>query len=81
MYRDFTYIDDVVRSIELLINKIPKISKKRKYKWDSISDIAPFRIVNIGNEKVYLKNFIKEIEKNLNTKKQFIIICLCKRRC
>ena len=69
MYRDFTYIDDVVRSIELLINKIPKISKKRKYKWDSISDIAPFRIVNIGNEKkVYLKNFIQEIEKNLNTK-------------
>ena len=25
MYRDFTYIDDVTKSIELLINKIPKI--------------------------------------------------------
>ena len=49
----FPYIDDVVRSIELLINKIPKISKKEKYKWDSISDIAPFRIVNIGNEKKF----------------------------
>ena len=27
--RDFTYIDDVVKSIYLLINKIPKKSKKK----------------------------------------------------
>ena len=72
MYRDFTYIDDVVRSIELLIYKIPKLNSKKKYKFDSISNVAPFRIVNIGNgKKVFLKNFINEIEKNLYKKAKY----------
>ena len=62
MYRDFTFIDDVTKSIELLLNKIPK----NKFKNDSISNVAPFRIVNIGNQKkIYLNNFIKTIENNL----------------
>ncbi|MDC6475461.1 NAD-dependent epimerase/dehydratase family protein, partial [bacterium] len=55
MYRDFTYIDDVTKSIELLINKIPSQNKKSNYKNDSLSNVAPFRIINIGNQKkVYL---------------------------
>ena len=29
MYRDFTYIDDVVKSVELLIKKIPKLKSKK----------------------------------------------------
>ena len=67
MYRDFTYIDDVTNSIELLLNKFPNLNSKRKYKNDSISNVAPFRIINIGNQKkIYLKDFIKIIEKNLN---------------
>jgi len=40
-----------------------------------LSDVAPFRIVNIGNQKkVYLKDFIKELEKQLKkkAKKKFI---------
>jgi len=66
MFRDFTYIDDVVKSLELLINKPPKI---KKFQNDSLSDIAPFRIVNIGNQKkIYLKKFINEIEKQLQKK-------------
>ncbi len=66
MYRDFTFIDDVVKSVELLLNKPPKIKSNKKYFADSLSNVAPFRIINIGNEKkIYLKNFIKEIEKNL----------------
>ena len=32
MYRDFTYIDDVTKSIELLINKIPSQIKKNSIK-------------------------------------------------
>jgi len=65
MYRDFTYIDDVTKSIELLINKIPSQNKKKQYKNDSLSNVAPFRIINIGNrKKVYLKNFISALEKN-----------------
>ena len=63
MYRDFTYIDDVVKSVELLIKKIPKLKSKKKFTCDSISKVAPFRIVNIGNQnKIYLKHFVKELE-------------------
>ena len=72
MFRDFTYIDDVVKSVELLINKAPK---NKRYLNDSLSDVAPFRIVNIGNQKkVYLKDFIKELEKQLKkkAKKNFV---------
>ena len=69
MYRDFKYSDDVTRSIELLINKIPSQNKKKQYKNDSLSNVAPFRILNIWNQKiVYLKNFISAIEKKLNKK-------------
>src|SRR5210317_1635432 len=69
MYRDFTYIDDIVNRINLLIKKPPAIKQKNKYKNDSLSSVAPFRILNIGNtKKVYLLNFIKEIEKKLGKK-------------
>ena len=69
MYRDFTYIDDVTKSIELLINKIPSQNIKKHYKNDSLSNVAPFRIVNIGNQKkVYLKDFITALEKKLAKK-------------
>ena len=63
MYRDFTYIDDITKSINLLINKEPKSTKKN----------IPFRILNIGNsKKVKLINFLKEIEKNLEKKTKVI---------
>ena len=63
MYRDFTYIDDIVNGIALLINKAPNIKQKNKYKNDSLSPIAPFRILNIGNtKKIFLLDFIKQIE-------------------
>ena len=69
MYRDFTYIDDIVSGIALLINKAPNIKQKNKYKNDSLSPIAPFRILNIGNtKKVFLLDFIKQIEYELGKK-------------
>ena len=69
MYRDFTYIDDVTRSIELLINKAPSLYKKSNYKNDSLSNVAPYRIINIGNQRrVYLKDFITALEKKLGKK-------------
>jgi UDP-glucuronate 4-epimerase len=69
MYRDFTYIDDIVNGIRLLINKAPNIKQKGKYNNDSLSPVAPFRILNIGNaKKVYLLNFIKQIELELGKK-------------
>ena len=70
MYRDFTYIDDIVNSIKSLIKVIPKNTKKsNSSKIDSLSSVAPFRVVNIGNSnKVKLIDFIKEIEKVLGKK-------------
>ena len=45
------------------------LKHKKKYKNDSLSSVAPFRVLNIGNtKKVYLLNFIKEIEKELGKK-------------
>ena len=69
MYRDFTYIDDIVNGIKLLINKPPNNKQKNRYKNDSLSPVAPFRILNIGNtKKVYLLNFVKQIELALGKK-------------
>ena len=66
MYRDYTYIDDIVDGIFKLLNKIPKLNKKIKIKNDSLSPVAPFRILNIGNtKKVYLLDFINILEKEL----------------
>tara|TARA_B100001059_G_scaffold22234_1_gene17824 strand:- start:220 stop:852 length:633 start_codon:yes stop_codon:yes gene_type:complete len=69
MYRDFTYIDDIVDGIRLLVNKIPNHKNFGKFNNDSLSSVAPFRILNIGNtKKVFLLDFIKEIEKVLGKK-------------
>ena len=69
MYRDFTYIDDVVEGINRLINKAPKLKQLGKIKNDSLSSVAPFRILNIGNtQKVYLLDFINVLEKELGIK-------------
>jgi len=70
LYRDFTYIDDIVKSVSLLINKVPNNKNKFKTdKVDSLSPIAPFRIVNIGNsKKIKLLDFIQAIEKTLKLK-------------
>tara|TARA_Y100000768_G_C23927299_1_gene658197 strand:- start:132 stop:1139 length:1008 start_codon:yes stop_codon:yes gene_type:complete len=69
MYRDYTYVDDVVDGIFKLLNKIPKINSKRKIRNDSLSPAAPFRILNIGNtKKIYLLDFINTLEKILNRK-------------
>tara|TARA_B100001057_G_scaffold464839_1_gene520374 strand:+ start:179 stop:1186 length:1008 start_codon:yes stop_codon:yes gene_type:complete len=70
MYRDFTYIDDLVLSIRKLIDVVPSIQKERQVKTrDSLSEAAPFRIVNIGNsKKVKLLDFIEAIENVLQKK-------------
>ena len=69
MYRDFTYIDDIVDGIRMLINKIPNLNQAGLYKNDSLSPVAPFRVLNIGNtKKVFLLDFIKEIELALGKK-------------
>ena len=69
MYRDFTYIDDIVNGINALINKAPNLNQLGKIRNDSLSPVAPFRILNIGNtKKVYLLDFINALEKELGRK-------------
>ncbi len=66
MKRDFTYIDDLVYAISLLVDCIPEKGKPIA-KYDSLSPVAPWRVVNIGNSDIKnLMEFIKIIEKNLN---------------
>lgn len=68
MYRDFTYVDDLVHSIRLLMDVPPAgpKSRDRVFENDSLSPVAPFRIVNIGNgEKVRLLDFVDAIEAEL----------------
>ncbi len=71
MYRDFTYVDDIAHSIRLLIDVVPKRPNNEDEisNIDSLSPVAPFRIVNIGNsEKVPLLDFINAIENELGIK-------------
>jgi len=63
MQRDFTYIDDLVNGIRLLIDALPPKDGRPQSDHDSLSPVAPFRIVNIGNgETVQLGDFIAAIE-------------------
>jgi len=71
MYRDFTYIDDLVRAIRLLMDVAPEspVTRGAIAEGDSLSPVAPFRVVNIGNnDKVRLLDFIDAIEASLEIK-------------
>ncbi|MEL6168950.1 MAG: SDR family NAD(P)-dependent oxidoreductase [Pseudomonadota bacterium] len=59
--RDFTYVDDLVAGVSALIDKPP--AKGLPVDGDSLSAVAPFRVVNIGNaQPVELMDFIKAVE-------------------
>jgi len=76
MRRDFTYIDDLVSGIHLLIGTPPIRPKDGNVpSGDSLSPVAPYRVVNIGNsEPVQLMTFIEAIEAALgqDAKKNFM---------
>jgi UDP-glucuronate 4-epimerase len=60
MMRDFTFIDDLIEGIFRLIAVPPKDRVGEK---DSLSPVAPWRVVNIGNgAPVQLLDFIGAIE-------------------
>ena len=65
-FRDFTYIDDIINGIKLILNKPPK------------KDI-PFDIYNLGKgSSVSLLKYVKEIEKNIGKKAKFNMLSLQK---
>ena len=70
MIRDFTYIDDIVRGILKINDKVATPSSKYNPASPSPAiSSAPFRVFNLGNSNpVNLLDFVKEIEKNLGQK-------------
>ncbi len=72
MIRDFTFIDDVVESLSLLLEKPAKANSNfDTYNPDPSSSLAPFKIFNIGNSKpVKIDKYIEAIELALNKKAQ-----------
>ncbi len=62
LYRDFTYVTDLVRAVRLLIEKPPARGEPAGGE-DSLSPVAPYRTVNIGNsEMVRLTDMIDALE-------------------
>ncbi|MBY6006263.1 GDP-mannose 4,6-dehydratase [Salipiger bermudensis] len=64
MKRDFTYVVDLVEAIWLLVAAVPVRPEDGVVpEGDSLSPVAPFRVVNIGNsDSVQLTDFIDAIE-------------------
>ena len=70
MWRDFTYVTDLTRAIRLLIDTVPPAADARDgaapHPHDTLSPVAPHRVVNIGAGKpVRLLDFIEAIEAEL----------------
>jgi UDP-glucuronate 4-epimerase len=71
MYRDFTYVTDLVWGIRLLFDAVPERMQDKADipEWDSLSPVAPYRVVNIGNnDKVKLTDFVDAIEEECGRK-------------
>ncbi|WP_032520294.1 NAD-dependent epimerase/dehydratase family protein [Prochlorococcus marinus] len=70
MSRSFTYIDDVIKALEKLIEKPASINKDfKKDDPKPSTSWSPYRVFNIGNQKsINLMDFILSLEKELNKK-------------
>lgn len=67
MRRDFTYVSDLVTGVIRLIDAVPGTTPIGA--MDSLSPVAPYRVVNIGNgTPVALTDFIAAIEDALGRK-------------
>jgi UDP-glucuronate 4-epimerase len=65
IWRDFTYVDDLVEAIVRLIPAVP-VKGAPVGPMDSLSPVAPWRVVNIGRgEPVRLTDLIAAIEASL----------------
>lgn len=74
MTRDFTYVEDLVKSI-VELSQLPPVMNQPVNPIDTISDIAPWRVVNIGNgNERPLMDYIGELELQLQkvAKKDFL---------
>lgn len=64
MKRDFTFVNDLVQGVRLLVDTVPQFETDiEAIDGDTLSPVAPYRVVNIGNSKaVQLTEFINAIE-------------------
>lgn len=68
LLRDFTYIDDLVESIRRLMD-VPPQQGSHMIRGDSLSPVAPYRLVNIGHASpVRLMDYIDAIEQAIGKK-------------
>jgi UDP-glucuronate 4-epimerase len=70
MRRDFTYVDDVVESVERLIEKAPeRTDAVPGREFDPASSTAPWRIYNIGNNRtVEISRVVELLEQEFGRK-------------
>ncbi len=70
MKRDFTYVDDIVKTIHALIDMPPEPTPDRKGMDLDIADsFAPYKLYNIGNHKpVELLEFLSVLEELIKKK-------------
>jgi UDP-glucuronate 4-epimerase len=68
LMRDFTYIDDLVEAIRRLMDT-PPVAGEPVTRNDSLSPVAPYRLVNIGHAApVRLMDYIEAIEEAIGKK-------------
>lgn len=70
MMRDFTYVDDIVKTISLLIDKAPSKNDNNKgVELNTSESFAPYKLYNIGNNNpVNVKDFLKILEEQVGKK-------------
>jgi len=70
MIRDFTFIDDIIKSLCLLIEKPPKVNLDKSIAYKSPNESwAPFKIFNIGNSSpTPLLKYVEALESSLGIK-------------
>lgn len=77
MRRDFTYVEDLVAGIRLLVDVVPGAGAA--VEGDSLSPVAPWRVVNIGSgAPVPLMEFIRAIEQATGRRAQLNMMCRCR---
>ena len=71
LWRDFTAVEDLVEGVTRLLPLAPPLPSDRNapIEGDSLSPVAPWRVVNVGNsDKVHLMDFIRTLETLLGRK-------------
>jgi UDP-glucuronate 4-epimerase len=75
--RDFTYVDDLVTAIRGLMDRPPPLpggAEGRACAGDTLSPVAPFRLVNIGGGRpVRVDTMIDELERALGRRAERVL--------